>query len=496
MVLVYHDPPADIEPEPGALAHRLGSEERLEDALPDLRRHPGTGIAELHEHVVSVKPGPHGQRPGLAHRGDRVVDQVRPHLVQLARVGGDPGQPDSVVLDHADARRELTGQHQQRAVQQFVQVDDLVRGPVHLRVLLGRADQGGDPVGGVLDLVHQQFGLDGVVQPPHRALERRGVDRRLDVIEPGHVEPGRHEGRRELPAVGHAVILEPVADGVLPVRGLERLEHRRLRHPLGYLFLQPDHGLQAVPVVLRRGDHAQLVPHPGDALAQRGRGTDRGRGRVVQLMGQPGRQRAEREQPLALADRRLGVLLAEEQPLKQVHRHREPGVHQLGEDAGVQHEELRRLGHPHRVVVDLRHRVAEVGLEGTRVHAALRRPADLHVVGAHPARQDQAALQQCVEAGGGGALGVDRTRLDQLDVPSLAEPGELVVGELLEKEKGAQLVDAAFHLGCRGFGHLFSRYLCTSMTASAPSPTAEATRLAESERASPATNTPGTLVSR
>ncbi len=34
------------------------------------------------------------------------------------------------------------------------------------------------------------------------------------------------------------------------------------------------------------------------------------------------------------------------------------------------------------------------------------------------------------------------------------------------------------------------------MTAMAPSPTAEATRLADSALASPATNTPGTLVSR
>ena len=34
------------------------------------------------------------------------------------------------------------------------------------------------------------------------------------------------------------------------------------------------------------------------------------------------------------------------------------------------------------------------------------------------------------------------------------------------------------------------------MTAMAPSPTADATRLAESERTSPAANTPGTLVSR
>ena len=34
------------------------------------------------------------------------------------------------------------------------------------------------------------------------------------------------------------------------------------------------------------------------------------------------------------------------------------------------------------------------------------------------------------------------------------------------------------------------------MTAIAPSPTAEATRFADSDRTSPATNTPGTLVSR
>src|SRR5437762_5185385 len=43
--------------------------------------------------------------------------------------------------------------------------------------------------------------------------------------------------------------------------------------------------------------------------------------------------------------------------------------------------------------------------------------------------------------------------------------------------------------------HSSFRYSCTNWTAMAPSPTAEATRLTESERTSPAANTPGRLVS-
>ena len=41
--------------------------------------------------------------------------------------------------------------------------------------------------------------------------------------------------------------------------------------------------------------------------------------------------------------------------------------------------------------------------------------------------------------------------------------------------------------------HCPSRYRCTNVTASAPSPTADATRLTDWERTSPATNRPGRL---
>ena len=56
-------------------------------------------------------------------------------------------------------------------------------------------------------------------------------------------------------------------------------------------------------------------------------------------MGQSRRQRSEGEEALSLLGRLLGVLDAEEQPLEQVHGHREPLTHQVGELVGSEHEE-------------------------------------------------------------------------------------------------------------------------------------------------------------
>ncbi len=138
--------------------------------------------------------------------------------------------------------------------------------------------------------------------------------------------------------------------------------------------LQFDQRFQLGLVVLAAGDHLELAAHPGDPLAQAGGGADRGGGRVVELVGQAGGQRAERQQPLALVDRLLGPLAAEEQPFEQVDRHREPLVHDLGEAVRAEHEEPGPLGDPHRVVVQLRHPVTEVGHERAAVHAALAGP--------------------------------------------------------------------------------------------------------------------------
>ena len=54
VVLVDHDPPGDVQAEPGALADRLGGEERLEDPVPDVLRDAGAGVADLDEQTVVV----------------------------------------------------------------------------------------------------------------------------------------------------------------------------------------------------------------------------------------------------------------------------------------------------------------------------------------------------------------------------------------------------------------------------------------------------------
>ncbi len=71
--------------------------------------------------------------------------------------------------------------------------------------------------------------------------------------------------------------------------------------------------------------------------------------------------------------------------------------------------------------------------------------------------------------------------------------GELGVVEVVEQVDRPEVGDGDRCCVCRA--HASARYWWTSDTAIDPSPTALATRLIERARTSPATNTPGTLVS-
>ncbi len=263
-------------------------------------------------------------------------------------------------------------------------VDPLIGRAVQLGVLLGGGHQGRDPGRGVLDLVHEQLRFDRVVQPADGAFTYRVGDAGRDLVQPGQVETGLDEGRGEIPAAGDAVFVEPVGNRVLPVADFQRSQDRRFRDPLHRLLLQPDQGVQCGPVIRSRGDQAELVPHPGDPFPQRRRGPYRGRGRVVQLMGEPGGQGAQRQQPFPLTDRLLGGPHAEEQPFQHVHGHREPFVHQPRQRIRREHEETRRFAGPQRGAVDLWCPLAQICLKGARVHAALGCAADFHVVGTDP----------------------------------------------------------------------------------------------------------------
>ena len=363
---------------------------------------------------------------------------------------------------------------------------------IHLRVLLGGRDEGRDAGGRVLDLVHQQFGLDGVVQPPHGALERGRVDGADELLQPVDVEPGLHERRREVPAAADAVRVQPVGHGVLTVGCRDRAQIRGLRDVLDGVLLQSDQRLERGPVVGAGRDERQLVPHAGDPFPQGRRGAHRGGRWIVQLVGEPGREGTQCEQSFALTYGLLAGPDAVEHPFQHVHCHREPLVHHLREHLRIEHEHARCLGHAHRVVVDRRGPIAEEGVPRSGVGAPLRGSVGLDVIGTDLARQRDLAVEHHVEAGGGLSLAIHVAGFDVLDAALAAQPVQLLVVEFLEQEQRAKFVDAAG----QALGHSFSKYRWTSMTAIAPSPTADATRLADSARASPATNTPGMLVSR
>ena len=95
------------------------------------------------------------------------------------------------------------------------------------------------------------------------------------------------------------------------------------------------------------------------------------------------------------------------------------------------------------------------------------------------------AGEQQQRTGRGALLEQPVVVLRVADVDDLGPRVELLVGQLLEQVHAPQF-------GLNGHS---ARYSWISETAIEPSPTALATRLIERARTSPATNTPGTVVS-
>ena len=198
------------------------------------------------------------------------------------------------------------------------------------------------------------------------------------------------------------------------------------------------------------------MAHPGDALAQRAGRPYRGPRRVVELVRETGRQRAERDQLVALSGLLLGVAQAEVEAVKQVRGHRELVVHECAEVIGVHDEEARRPGGAQRVHVLLRVGQLPVGLlrvgllrvgrgderaHGAGVDATLCCGGEQDVVVAAAAELLQLAVEEDVEAGCGRALAEDlRWPVEGFHVAAGGDPVELIVGERLEQEQRAQFV--------------------------------------------------------
>ena len=95
VVALDDDAPRGGEAEAGAVPDVLGREERVEDPRGELVGNAGAVVGDLDDRAVAVGARGDRDRAALAERVDRVVEQVRPDLVELGAVHGELGQDRS-----------------------------------------------------------------------------------------------------------------------------------------------------------------------------------------------------------------------------------------------------------------------------------------------------------------------------------------------------------------------------------------------------------------
>ena len=318
------------------------------------------------------------------------------------------------------------------------------RRAVHVGVLLRGLDQGRDPGDRVGDLAEQQLGLHGVGEPPQRSLEQlRRAGRRAPARgSPCRCPPPTKTGA-SVQRVGHAVVLEPLAHLVLAASdsssGLSSGGSAARWTASSCTSTRVSSSRWSISSC---ASIASLCRIAGDPVAQRGVGADGCGRRVVQLVGEPGRQGAEGEQLLALPDDLLGVAHPEEEALEQVDRHREPLADRFAEVGRRQHEHLGLGDRARGGRVGHRLRACDVALHGAGVDAALVGAGDLDLVRADPsAQRDRAVQQQHEDSSAGSPSTSTMSPAGTLATqPRAASQLELLVGQGLEEEERAQLV--------------------------------------------------------
>ena len=321
-VALHHDPSRDVEAETGALADLLGREEGLERALGDLGRHARPGVGDLHDDAGVVGARAHGQHALPVHRVDGVVDEVGPHLVELADVRLDRRHARGVLAPHLDPVAELVRQHGDGAVETLGHVGGLQGATVHLRVDLDRRHELGDPSRRLPHLAEQTADGDGAGHPLDPVLHGVDAEQLQRGVAPLHVGAGGGQRRGDDPVAFEAAAHHPRAQLVLAVR-----ERQGVR---GDLTLQQLTAQLVETGVLVRGD---AVRRQGEQRRQRVLelslerldGAGGGRRRVVELVGQPGRQGAQLHEALALPHPCLDVAHGGEHPGHQVPHERDVG---------------------------------------------------------------------------------------------------------------------------------------------------------------------------
>ena len=381
---------------------------------------------------------------------------------------------------------ELVPEHDDSAVEAFVEVGVHDPAAVHVGVGLDRGDKGGHPLGRAEQLVGEVARGQRCGDPSER-LAGRLVGQRGDLLQPSCVEPGCRERLSKTPRLWHAQRLDPVEHLVLGVGGVQRAHRRAGGGLVERAAVQLDELRGVLALDARRHERADRRADRVERFDELGCGTARGGGGVVELVREPSRHRAQRGEPLAGA-------LDGGQP-----RHHGPDLTHDAAMHGRRRE--RELDEPRR-------RDQGQAACGQRMHLDAERAFGERGDSADPRRADltgerlfaipgderglQLPLEQEQEPARAVALPDQHVSGDRPErLGRLGPHAQLLVVEVVEEVDGTQVGDG--ELRSR---HACARYSWMSETAIEPSPTALATRLIDRARTSPATKTPGTEVSR
>jgi hypothetical protein len=323
VVALDDDAPRDVKAKPGALADVLGGVERLERPGQYLGGHPGAGVGDLDDDVPGVRSGRDAERPAGVHGVDGVVDDVRPHLVEVGWVRLDTRHAGAVSADDGHAVSQLLPQHHQGAVDALGDVDELQRGPVELRVGLHGRDEPRNPLGRLLYLRQQNRRRQGACHPFQARFKRAAGQYLACPFAPGNVGPGRRESGSDVPRDGDPVLREPVGERFFPIGQRQRAHAGRSGAKLTTQLVDGDElpGRQGPlgQARERRQQHiAGVLQRPGRAHGSRCR--------IVDFMRQARRERAERGKRLLLTREGFHVPHRLEEAPDQVHAEREPGA--------------------------------------------------------------------------------------------------------------------------------------------------------------------------
>lgn len=85
------------------LSHLLRGEEGIENALLHVRRNAGAIVADFHDGAIQLVKRANPELAFAVHGVNGIINEIGPHLIELAAVGTDARELRIVIADHCDA---------------------------------------------------------------------------------------------------------------------------------------------------------------------------------------------------------------------------------------------------------------------------------------------------------------------------------------------------------------------------------------------------------